>query len=65
MIITFQTDSVRVTEERNRTAKLFLEVISMNLYRDVFVNFTTSSGTATGEIRGCGRSSNWNWSYSV
>ena len=50
-MIGFQPDSVAVTE-RDGVAILTVAVMSNNLRHDEFVRFTTSNGTATGEIRG-------------
>ena len=50
-MIGFQSDSVAVTE-RDGVAILTVAVISKNISHDALVKFTTSSGTATGEIRG-------------
>ena len=65
VMIEFKSDSIAVTEG-DGVAMLTVVVISNNLtFDDVFVNFTTSSGTATGEIRGSSRSSNCCWSSSL
>ena len=64
VMIEFKSDSIAVTEG-DGVAMLTVVVISDNLSLDVFVNFTTSNGTATGEIRGSSRSSNCCWSSSL
>ena len=50
-MIGFQNDSVEVIEGE-KMAMLTVAVMSGNVIRDEFVTFTTSKGTATGEMRG-------------
>ena len=50
-MIGFQSDLVAVTES-DGVAILTVAVLSKNISHDTLVKFATSSGTATGEIRG-------------